>query len=140
MEHKARNPKEYIPQVSESRVTKDEGDKVVRVVRFGEGPEVTEEIQFFPPTIAYFDMLSPSSSDSSSSSLLAQSSTRITNAISYGPPPAHDLLLTFTFSSLPHVSEEQAKGMSREELNEVVGKGVEGTIEKIRELVRQGKL
>jgi hypothetical protein len=65
---------------------------------------------------------------------------RITNSLSYGPPPSSDLYLTFTFSSLPHVSEEEAKQKSREQLNEVVGKGVEATIEKIRELVREGKL
>lgn len=65
---------------------------------------------------------------------------RITNLISYGPPPSHDLLLTFTFTSLPHVSAVKAEQMSSEELNEVVGKGVEEAVEVVRGLVREGKL
>ncbi|GAA5894288.1 hypothetical protein JCM6882_007622 [Rhodosporidiobolus microsporus] len=137
---KAKNPKAFVPAITESRVVEEEGNKIVRVVRFGDGPEKREEITVFPNTIAYFEMYPVDAPSPSSSSAAPPPDARITNTISYGPPPSHDLFLTFSFSSLPHVSEEQAKGMSREEMNEQVGKGVEGTIEVIRGMVRDGKL
>ncbi|GAA6035604.1 hypothetical protein JCM8097_004925 [Rhodosporidiobolus ruineniae] len=139
---KIREPTRFVPAITECRVEEDEGDRVVRYVRFGDGPEMREEVTLIPETIAYFEMFPASSSSSSSfsSSAPPAPSARITNLISHGPAPAHDLLLTFTFSSLPHVSDEEAKTLSDEELNERVGKGVEGTVEIIRALVKEGKL
>lgn len=87
-----------------------------------------------------FPLEDPSTPSSSSPSTPPSPLVRITNSLSYGPPPSSDLYLAFSFSSLPHIPEEQARGMSREELNEVVGKGVEATVKKIRELVRKGEL
>ncbi|BGP17871.1 hypothetical protein JCM10213_008332 [Rhodosporidiobolus nylandii] len=139
LEKKAREPGRFIKAVKECRVVKDGQGKITRVVRFVEGPEKREEIQLFAPTIIYFDMY-PSTSSSPSSGAAEEPIARIANALSYGPPPANDLLLTFTFSMLPHVSDEQAANMSREELNKIVGDGVEMAIEVIRDMVREGEL
>ncbi|GAA5833044.1 hypothetical protein JCM11251_006492 [Rhodosporidiobolus azoricus] len=136
LDFKAKNPKEFVPAITECEVVEEEGNRVVRVVRFGDGPKKREEITVFPPTIAYFEMY-PADTPSTSSSL---PEVRITNVVSYGPPPANELLLTFSFSSIPGVPEEQEKGKSREELNEQIGKGVEHSIEVIRKMVQEGKL
>ncbi|GAA5998602.1 SRPBCC family protein [Rhodotorula paludigena] len=129
---KARHPEKFVPAITESRLEMDTEDKVVRYVRFNGGPEKKEEIAFFPNCIAYFEM-SPDSPDSPP--------VRITNLLSYGPPPSNDLLLTFSFApGPPHVGEEEAARMSPEELNDIVGKGVEKTIEVIRDMVKEGKL
>ncbi|GAA6020010.1 hypothetical protein JCM10207_006758 [Rhodosporidiobolus poonsookiae] len=143
---KIREPKEFVPVITECRVVLDEDGKVVRIVRFEDGPEMREEVSTFEPTMAYFEMY-PASSHPAGTSPSSPSSApvpppvaRITNLISYGPPPANDLLLTFTFSKLPQVSEEDAVKMSREELNAMVGKGVEGSIEVVRRMVKEGKL
>ncbi|GAA5841958.1 hypothetical protein JCM9279_003169 [Rhodotorula babjevae] len=128
---KARDPTRFVPAITACRVVEETEDKVTRIVRFGDGPEVKEEVHFFPPTIAYFEMSPPSPAPP----------IRITNLVSYGPPPAHDLLLTFSFApTLPHLSEDEAAKLSAQELNEKVGEGVEKTIEVIRGMAREGKL
>ncbi|TNY20782.1 DUF1857-domain-containing protein [Rhodotorula diobovata] len=128
---KARNPRDFVPAITACRVVEEDEDKITRIVRFNDGPEVKEEVHFFPPTIAYFEMSPPAPAPP----------IRITNLVSYGPPPSSDLLLTFSFApSLPHVSEDEARRMGPEELNEKVGEGVEKAIEVVRRLAREGKL
>lgn len=64
---------------------------------------------------------------------------RITNTISHGP--ADELFLTFTFAPrMPHLSDEQAAAMSRPEINAIVGRGVQQTVDVIREMARAGEL
>lgn len=64
---------------------------------------------------------------------------RITNTISHGP--ADELFLTFTFAPrMPHLSDEQAASMSRQQINAIVGRGVQQTVDVIREMARAGEL
>ncbi|GAA6053151.1 hypothetical protein JCM3770_002878 [Rhodotorula araucariae] len=140
LEYKARNPERFVPQITACRIVHQDEGKLTRIVRFGDSsPEMKEEVQFFPNTIVYFEMspvepLAPSSSPSTTP-------VRITNLVSYGPPPSNDLLLSFSFAPrMPHVGDDEARGMSDAELNERVGKGVEGTIDLIRKMVRDGEL
>ncbi|BGP41604.1 hypothetical protein JCM10450v2_005657 [Rhodotorula kratochvilovae] len=138
LEHKARNPTLFVPQISSCKVVQEDEGKITRIVRLGDSPEMKEEVHFFPNTIAYFEM-SPVGPPPPSSPFATP--VRITNLVSYGPPPSNELLLSFSFAPrMPHVSDEDAQGMSEQELNEQVGKGVEGSIEVIRQMVRDGKL
>ncbi|GAA5858870.1 hypothetical protein JCM1840_006596 [Sporobolomyces johnsonii] len=146
LEFKARNPQAFVPMITSCRVVEDHGDKgcpselipsprrsapvggqATRLVRFNDGPEVREDIHVFANTIAYFEMAS------------SPTPTRITNLISYGPAPAHDLLLTYSFAgAIPGVGPDDAR--STVELSAAMGKGVEHSIEVVRGMVRDGKL
>ncbi|GAA5888055.1 hypothetical protein JCM5296_005417 [Sporobolomyces johnsonii] len=127
LEFKARNPQAFVPMITSCRVVEDHGDKATRLVRFNDGPEVREDIHVFANTIAYFEMAS------------SPTPTRITNLISYGPAPAHDLLLTYSFAgAIPGVGPDDAR--STVELSAAMGKGVEHSIEVVRGMVREGKL
>lgn len=62
---------------------------------------------------------------------------RITNIISNSP--SNELLLTFSFANgIPGVLPGETP--TPEELNARIGKGVEHSIERIRELVRDGTI
>ncbi|GAA5931359.1 hypothetical protein JCM1841_002792 [Sporobolomyces salmonicolor] len=127
LEYKARNPQAFVPMITSCKVVEDQGNKLTRLVRFNDGPEVREDIHTFANTIAYFEMAS------------SPAPTRITNLISYGPPPANDLLLTYSFAgSIPGIGPDDPR--SAIELNAVIGKGVEHSIELVRGMVREGKL
>ncbi|GAA5990149.1 hypothetical protein JCM10908_005845 [Rhodotorula pacifica] len=143
LQRKARDPKRFVPAITECRVDREEGNKMTRIARFGEGtPEMREEVTAFDNCIVYFETTSlsePARADSDPDFTSDPHRTRITNTISYGP--SNELFLTFSFAPrMPHVSDEQAQGMSQEEINGIVGKGVQQTVDVIREMVRAGEL
>ncbi|KAG6915712.1 hypothetical protein DXG01_010270 [Tephrocybe rancida] len=116
---KAREPKTFVPMISSCEVVIDEGNKIVRKVSFNGGPEVTENIELHGATIAYFEMES--------------TGIRITNIVSYDV--SGDLILAFSFANgIPGGSE----GKTALDLNATVGKGVEHSIARIRQLVVNG--
>ncbi|KAF8890620.1 hypothetical protein BD779DRAFT_1516055 [Infundibulicybe gibba] len=121
---KARKPMSFVPAISSCDVVSDSGDKVVRSVRFGDAEPVLEAIELHEATIAYFEISSVGA--------------RITNVLSYDGD--NNMLLTFTFANgIPGF--EPGKGRpGAEELNKTIGKGVEHTIERIRQLAREGTL
>ncbi|TKA56015.1 hypothetical protein B0A53_01718 [Rhodotorula sp. CCFEE 5036] len=137
LQRKAREPQRFVPAISECRIDDDQGNQMTRIVRFGEGtPEMREEISAFEDCIVYFEASSASEPASTSSD---PDRTRITNTISHGP--ADELFLTFTFAPrMPHLSDEQAASMSQQQVNAVVGRGVQQTVDVIREMVRAGEL
>ncbi|KAJ7460110.1 DUF1857-domain-containing protein [Mycena galericulata] len=124
LEYKARNPSAFVPMISSCKVTVDNGNKLVREVTFGNSTEiVTEEIDAHAATIVYFEM---------------NTGIRVTNVVSYGP--SDELLLTYGFANgIPGVPADKPKP-SAKELNATVGKGVEGSIAVVRQMVKEGKL
>ncbi|KWU40968.1 DUF1857-domain-containing protein [Rhodotorula sp. JG-1b] len=137
LQKKAREPQRFVPAISECRIDNDQGNQMTRIVRFGEGtPEMREEISAFEDCIVYFEASSASEPPSTSSD---PDRIRITNTISHGP--ADELFLTFTFAPrMPHLSDEQAASMSRQQINAIVGQGVQQTVDVIREMARAGEL
>ncbi|KAG6841517.1 hypothetical protein C0991_010131 [Blastosporella zonata] len=116
---KARQPKKFVPMISSCEVLSDDGNKIVRSVSFNNGAPVTERVELHGNTIAYFEMES--------------TGIRITNIVSYDE--SGSLVLTFSFANgIPGGGEEK----SALELNRTVGKGVDHTIGRIRELVVEG--
>ncbi|GAA5878282.1 hypothetical protein JCM3774_001140 [Rhodotorula dairenensis] len=161
LQRKAREPKRFVPAISECRVHREEGNKVrgrssttyerngggttdlLPEVRFGDGtPEMREEITAFDNCIVYFETTSaslPARPDSDPDLETDPHRTRITNTISHGPE--NELFLTFTFAPrMPHLSDDKAAQMTDEEINAVVGNGVQQTVDVIREMVRAGEL
>lgn len=41
---------------------------------------------------------------------------------------------------MPHIPDDKASGMTPQEINGIVGKGVQQTVDVIREMVRSGEL
>ncbi|BGP41603.1 hypothetical protein JCM10450v2_005656 [Rhodotorula kratochvilovae] len=135
LQYKARNPGNFIPVPVEAKVVEDEGDKLVRNVKFGPAPEMKEVITSYPSSIIYFDLY-PLDAPATAAPV-----ARVTNLLSYGPAPAHDFLLTFTFApNVPGIAAEDAEKLSAEELSERAGKAVEMTLGAIRAMVKEGKL
>ncbi|KAG6868075.1 hypothetical protein C0993_007752 [Termitomyces sp. T159_Od127] len=95
--------------------------EVVRRVRFGDGEPVEEHIELHANTIAYFEM--------------ASTGMRITNILSYNEDG--ELVLTFSFANGLPVAIE---GQTAQEMNATMGKAVEHSIERIRELAVEGVL
>ncbi|KAF7324067.1 DUF1857-domain-containing protein [Mycena kentingensis (nom. inval.)] len=123
LEFKARNPQVFVPMISSCKVTVDEGQKIVREVTIGESTKViSETCEAYGATIVYFEM---------------DIGNRITNVVSYAADGS--LLLTYSFANgIPGVPEDKPKP-STAELNAMVGKGVERSIEVIRQMVKEGK-
>ncbi|KAG6845168.1 hypothetical protein H0H87_012964 [Tephrocybe sp. NHM501043] len=120
---KARNPKTFVPMITSSEVVSDVGNKVVREVRFNNGDPVRETIELHPSTIAYFEMES--------------TGIRITNIVSYDANGE----LVLTFSSANGIPGGVAhEGKSALELNGTLGKTVEHSVERIRELAVAGEI
>ncbi|KAF5375351.1 hypothetical protein D9615_008025 [Tricholomella constricta] len=119
---KARNPQTFVPTITSCEVLSDDGTKqIVRSVRFHHGEPITENIELYESTIAYFEMPS--------------TGIRITNVLSYDA----DGELTLTFSFANGIPGFEGKALPEpKELNRVIGAGVEHTIERIRELAREG--
>ncbi|KAF7324074.1 DUF1857-domain-containing protein [Mycena kentingensis (nom. inval.)] len=124
LEYKARNPQAFVPMITSCKITKDDGRKLVREVTFGQSPEViTETIDAYESTIVYFEM---------------HTGKRITNIVSYGPD--NELLLTYSFANgIPGIPEDKPKPGAGE-LNAMVGKGVQHSIDVVRQLVKDGKV
>ncbi|KAJ7487919.1 DUF1857-domain-containing protein [Mycena latifolia] len=124
LEYKARNPTVFVPMISSSKVTVDDGKKLVREVTFGSSPEiVTEVIEGHATTIVYFEM---------------STGIRVTNVVSYGP--ADEMLLTYGFANgIPGIAADKPKP-SAKELNAFFGKDLEGGIAIVRQMVKEGKL
>ncbi|KAF8166130.1 hypothetical protein K438DRAFT_1984475 [Mycena galopus ATCC 62051] len=117
LEYKARNPIPFIPMISASKT-------ITRELTMG-GSNITlkEEIETHAPTIVYFDM---------------NTGLRVTNTISYGP--ADELLLTYAFAGgIPGVAADKPKP-SGKELNAIVDKPLERSLDVISGLVKEGKL
>ncbi|KAJ7135853.1 hypothetical protein C8R44DRAFT_869550 [Mycena epipterygia] len=122
LEYKARNPAGFIPMISSSKTTSDEGNKVFREITVG-GSILKEEIELHAATIAYFEM---------------NTGQRVTNVISYGP--ADEMLLTYSFSNgIPGIPADKPKP-SASELNAMVGKALDRSIGIVRQMVQDGKL
>ncbi|KAJ7096629.1 DUF1857-domain-containing protein [Mycena belliarum] len=124
LQYKARYPSAFVPMITSCKVVSDEGNKLVREVTFGNSPEVvTETVEAHEATIVYFEM---------------NTGIRVTNMVSYGP--ADEILLTYGFANgIPGVDAGSPKP-SAKELNARVGKGVEGSIAVVRQMVKEGKL
>lgn len=87
----------------------------------------------------YFEMtpLDPPSSSSSA----PPSPVWITNLISHSP--TNEPLLTFSFAPrMPHLPDEviREKGWGDEDVNREIGRGVQRTVDVIREMVRNGEI
>ncbi|GJN90423.1 hypothetical protein Rhopal_003434-T1 [Rhodotorula paludigena] len=141
--HKARNPAKFLPIPIESRVTEDTGDKatyslihtyqIVRYIKTAGAPEMKEVITSYPKAIIYFDKYAPGAAAD------ADPVGRVTNSISYGPAPSHDLYLSFSFApSVPGVSLDELKTLSQEQIADRAGLAVEKTLEAVRDMVRAG--
>ncbi|KAJ7886314.1 DUF1857-domain-containing protein [Mycena leptocephala] len=127
LEYKARNPVPFVPVISSSKTTFEEGNKLVRELTVTTASSTTimkEEIESYAATIMYFEI---------------NTGLRITNTISYGPND--ELLLTYTFSNwtAPGAAPDEPKP-SAKELNEIVGKALDRGLDIIREMVKEGKL
>ncbi|GAA6053153.1 hypothetical protein JCM3770_002879 [Rhodotorula araucariae] len=140
LQYKARNPGSFIPVPVVATVVEDEGDKLVRLVRFGPAPEMKEVITSYPASIVYFDLY-PLDAPAAAAPM-----SRVTNLISFGPAasaaaPSHDLLLTFTFApSLPGIAPDESAKLSAEQLSDRAGKAVEMTLQAVRAMAMEGKL
>ncbi|GAA6007182.1 SRPBCC family protein [Rhodotorula paludigena] len=131
--HKARNPAKFLPIPIESRVTEDTGDKIVRYIKTAGAPEMKEVITSYLKAIIYFDKYAPGAAAD------AEPVGRVTNSISYGPAPSHDLYLSFSFApSVPGVSPDELKTLSQEQVADRAGLAVEKTLEAVRDMVRAG--
>ncbi|KAJ7197716.1 hypothetical protein B0H12DRAFT_969284, partial [Mycena haematopus] len=124
LEYKVRNPVPFIPMISGSKTIFEEGNKLTRELTMANSSvTMTEQIETHPRTIVYFDM---------------NNGMRLTNTISYGP--ADELLLTYAFANgIPGVAADKPKP-SAKELNAIVGKALEMSLNVIRELAKEGKL
>ncbi|KAG6820389.1 hypothetical protein H0H93_001159 [Arthromyces matolae] len=117
---KARDPKTFVPIITSCEVLSDDGTNIVRSVRFNNGEPTREDITLYPNTIAYFEM---------------EGGKRITNLLSYNEED--ELMLTFSFANgIPPTGVTENKNWK--ELNGIIGKGVEHSIERIRQLARDG--
>ncbi|KAG6911103.1 hypothetical protein DXG01_004618 [Tephrocybe rancida] len=116
---KARGPIGFVPIITSCEIVSDEGDKIVRKVRFNGGPEVEERIEFYGESIGYCE---------------EERGMRVMNIVSYDA--AGELQLTYTFANgIPGGSE----GKSAADLNALLGgAAAEGTIKRIRQLVAEG--
>ncbi|KAF9479308.1 DUF1857-domain-containing protein [Pholiota conissans] len=126
---KVRSPGEFVPVITSCEILSDEGDKVSRLVGFRDGVTAREEVEEYQGAIAYFDSQTMG--------------TRITNVLSYNED--NEMVLTFSFAggvpgyNVSSASESSSRP-SVKEMNETVGPAVEGTIRRIRELVRDGRI
>lgn len=87
----------------------------------------------------YFEMTPLEPPPSSSSA--PPSPVRITNLISHSP--TNDLMLTFSFAPrMPHLPDEviREKGWGDEDVNREIGRGIQRTVDVIREMVRNGEI
>ncbi|KAJ7866686.1 hypothetical protein B0H13DRAFT_2561173 [Mycena leptocephala] len=112
LEYKARNPVPFVPVMSSSKTTFEEGNKLVRELTVTTASSTTimkEEIESYAATIMYFEI---------------NTGLRITHTISYGPND--ELLLTYTFSNwtAPGAAPDEPKP-SAKELNEIVGRALD---------------
>ncbi|KAF7289821.1 DUF1857-domain-containing protein [Mycena indigotica] len=122
LEYRARKPQHFaVPMLASAKVTVDDGKKLTRetTFRYASQEVIVETITAYAFTIMYFE---------------ANTGKRTTNMISYGP--SDELLLTFSFTHGVYGLPE-ANG---EELNAMVGKEIEDTIDVVRQMVRDGKL
>jgi len=85
---------------------------------------MTEEITIYPNTILYFDA--------------EEKGIHITNILSYDEH--NELNLTFSFAGGIPGFPPSATPPPPQELNKTIGKGVEITLQKIRELVQDGTI
>ncbi|KAJ6450369.1 DUF1857-domain-containing protein [Mycena sanguinolenta] len=124
LEYKARNPEPFVPMISSSKTISDDGNKLARELTMAHANvTVKENIETHAPTIVYFEM---------------GNGLRLTNTISYGP--VDELLLTYAFANgIPGVPADKSKP-SGKELNAIVDKALERSLNVIRELVKEGKL
>jgi len=121
---KARNPQTFVPVITSSAVVSDDGTKVVRSVTFNHRDPSIENIELHESTIAYFEMES--------------TGIRITNVLSYDADG--ELALTFSFANgIPGYLDGKPLPEPKE-LNKIIGGVVEHSIERIRELVREGSI
>ncbi|KAJ7207235.1 DUF1857-domain-containing protein [Mycena pura] len=124
LEFKARNPRAFVPMITSCKVTRDDGDELVREVTFEHSPDVVvEKVYAYPATIVYFEM---------------DTGKRVTNVVSYGE--SGELLLTYAFGNgIPGIPDDEPKP-SAGDLNARMGKSVEGSIAVIRQMVEDGVL
>jgi len=128
---KARDPKDFVPNVISSSIIEDSGDKIVREVVFrnestGSAAKVTEQITFNEPTCAIFAVDTP------------EQKIYVTNIISFDK--GDNLQLTFSFVGGVPGQADPDPNVSLEELSQRIGWAVEKSIAKVRELVDQGLL
>jgi len=124
LEIKARNPQSFVPAITSNNIVSDDGQKIVRSVRFGEAEPVTEQIELHESTIAYFE--------------ISSRAIRITNVLSYNADGG--LVLTFSFANGIPLFPAGEKLPPPQELNRVIGGTIEHTINRIRELVKEGTI
>ncbi|GLB44660.1 putative DUF1857-domain-containing protein [Lyophyllum shimeji] len=121
---KARNPQTFVPMITSSTVVSDDGKNVVRSVSFNNGEPIIEKIELHESTIAYFE--------------IEATGLRITNLLSYDADG--ELVLTFSFANgIPGFTDGEPLPEPKE-LNKIIGAGVERSIERIREMFREGTI
>ncbi|KAJ3545478.1 hypothetical protein NMY22_g2433 [Coprinellus aureogranulatus] len=110
--------------VKTSEIVEDKGDTVIRKVSFGPNPPITEHITQHHGTIIYFN--SP------------ETGHAITNTLSYDEN--NELVLTYSFAGgIPGLKATDTVPPP-EELNKSIGRAVDETLVKIRELVENGRI
>ncbi|KAJ7686224.1 hypothetical protein B0H17DRAFT_1137082 [Mycena rosella] len=110
--------------ISSSKITFDEGNKLVRELTLPNSTNIVkEEIESHAATIMYFEM---------------STGPRITNVVSYGSD--NELLLTYSFANgLPGVPVDKPKP-SAEVLNAIIGKAMANGLVIFRQMAKEGKL
>ncbi|KXN86682.1 hypothetical protein AN958_09766 [Leucoagaricus sp. SymC.cos] len=121
---KVREPQNFNSHISSCSIIHESENKITRALSIGNGAPVKEDIELGEPTIVYFDSM--------------PAETHIVNIISYDEK--NELMLTFSFVGGVPGYAAGSEEPSAEDLNQVVGNGVQTTINRIRELVERGEL
>ncbi|KAJ6529191.1 DUF1857-domain-containing protein [Mycena vulgaris] len=121
LEFRVHNPAAFVPMISSSKTTFDEGKKELTLANSGQ--VIEQNVEAHAATIMYFEL---------------STGTRITNVISHGPDD--EIFLTQSFANgLPGVPGDKPKP-SAKELNAAIGKVVDKSIGIIRQMVKDGEL
>ncbi|KAF9526069.1 hypothetical protein CPB83DRAFT_858611 [Crepidotus variabilis] len=124
LELKAREPGLFVPGMKSCTVHKDEGNKVSRTIVLEKGGEMTEEVTIYDLTIVYF---------------VSNKGHSVANVVSYNEKD--ELLLTFSIvGGIPVDPTGGAHLKTPAEWNQAAGKFVQATIDRIRQLEKEGRL
>ncbi|KAJ6484432.1 DUF1857-domain-containing protein [Mycena vitilis] len=124
LEYKARNPVAFVPFLSASKTTFEEGNKLKHEMTVvNSNTTVKEDVEIHAPAIVYLEL---------------SSGIRMTNIISYGP--SDELFLTYAFANgIPGVTPDRPKP-SATELNATIDKALSRSLTIFRDMVKEGKL
>jgi len=143
LELKAREPQLFLAVIDTCEVLEDDGETVLREVKFKDGggvgmapvigPKVKEQITHIKP-------LSAEAGSGLETFTSIGSASRVLNIVSTGPDG--ELLLTFTFEwEHNEIEEGSPEAVKKQKQYQVTApKGVVGTLNAIRQMVKEGKL